>query len=68
MSEKVIAIISLGTEMRGVPPEALEEVSSSLETMFAKMEGRLRIAYHLGESWPVDSIAVWAPGVDGDLR
>ena len=56
MSEKVTAII--GTEMRGVSPEALEEMSSSLKTMVAKMEGGLRTVNQLGESWPVDSIEV----------
>ena len=51
--------------MRGVSPVALKEVSSSLKTMVAKMEGRLRTVNQLSESWSVDSLEVWAPSVDG---
>ena len=55
--------------MRGVlvspVSEALEEVSLSLKTMVARTEGALRTVNQLGESWPVDSLEVWAPSVDG---
>ena len=63
MSEKVAAIIR--EEVRGASPEALKEVSACLKTMVAKVEDGLRTINQLGESWPVASLEVWAPSVDG---
>ena len=36
--------------------EALREVSSSLKTVVARMEGGLRTVNQLTESWPMDSL------------
>ena len=46
-------------------PEALADVSSSLKKMVTKVEGGLRAVNQLSESWPVNSLEVWAPSVDG---
>ena len=46
-------------------PEALAEVSSSLEALAMRVECGLRTVNKLGETWPVDSLEVWAPGVGG---
>jgi hypothetical protein len=52
----VAAIV--GTEMRGVSPG---EVASSLKLLVDRAEKVLRIVNKVSESWPVDSLAVWAP-------
>ena len=63
MNEKVADII--GTEMRGVSPDALGEVAASLKLLVRRAEQALRTVNKAGESWPVDSLAVWAPDDDG---
>jgi hypothetical protein len=59
MGEKVAAIV--GTEMRGVSPDALGEVAAGLKLLVRRAETALRTVNKAGESWPVDSLAVWAP-------
>ena len=61
MGEKVAAIV--GTEMRGVSPDAdaLGEVATGLKLLVRRAEEALRTVDKAGESWPVDSLAVWAP-------
>ena len=61
MGEKVAAIV--GTEMRGVSPDAL--VATGLKLLVRRAEKALRTVNKAGESWPVDSLAVWAPGGGG---
>ena len=63
MSEKVTAIA--GTEMRRVSPDALGEVAASLKLLVRRAEQALRTVNKAGESWPVDSLAVWAPDGGG---
>ena len=66
MSGEVAAIV--GTEMRfmrGVSPDALGEVAASLKLLVGRAEKELRIVNKGGESWPVDSLAVWAPDGGG---
>ena len=60
---KVAAIV--GTEMRGVSPDTLGEVAASLKLLVRRAEQALRTVNKAGESWPVDSLAVWAPDGDG---
>ena len=70
VGERVTAII--GTEMRGVSPDALARLArwrrrAGLKLMVARMEKGLRTVNQLSESWPVHvgSLVVWAPNVDG---
>ena len=63
MGEKVAAIV--GTEMRGVSPDALGEVAASLKLLVRRAETALRTVDKAGGSWPVDSLAVWAPNGGG---
>ena len=63
VGEKVAAIV--GTEMRGISPGALGEVAMSLKLLVRKAEKALRTVNKAGESWPVDSLAVWAPDDGG---
>ena len=59
MGEKVAAIV--GMETRGVSPEALGEVAAGLKLLVRRAEVALRTVNKAGESWPIDSLAVWAP-------
>ena len=59
MGEKVAAIV--GMETRGVSPEALSEVAAGLKLLVRRAEVALRTANKACESWPIDSLAVWAP-------
>ena len=59
VEEKVGAIV--GMETRGVSPDALGEVASALKLLVRRAETALRTVNKAGESWPVDSLAVWAP-------
>ena len=52
VGEKVTAIV--GTEMRGVSPDALGEVATSLKLLVRQAEKALRIVNKAGESWPID--------------
>ena len=61
--EKVAAIV--GMETRGVSPEALGEVAASLKLLVRQVEKTVRTVNKVGESWPMDSLAVWAPDGDG---
>ena len=63
VEEKVRAIV--GMETRGVSPDALGEVASALELLVRRSETALRTVNKAGESWPVDSLAVWAPDGGG---
>ena len=63
VEEKVGAIV--GMEMRGVSPDALGEVASALKLLVRTSEKALRTVNKAGESWPVDSLAVWAPDGGG---
>ena len=63
VEEKVVAIV--GTEKRGVSPDALSEVASALKLLVRRAETALRTVNKAGESWPVDSLAVWAPDDGG---
>ena len=63
VEEKVGAIV--GMETRGVSPEALGEVASALKLLVRTSEKALRTVNKAGESWPVDSLAVWAPDGGG---
>ena len=63
LGEKVAAIV--GTEMRGVSPDVLGEVATSLKLLVRRAETALRTVNKAGESWPVDSLAVWAPDGGG---
>ena len=53
------------TEMRGVSPDALGKMAASLKLLVSRAEQALRTANTAGESWPVDSLAVWAPDGGG---
>ena len=59
MGEKVAAIV--GMEARGVSPEALGEVAAGLKLLVRRAEVALRTVNKAGESWPMGSLAVWAP-------
>ena len=59
MGEKVAAIV--GMETRGVSPDALSEVAAGLKLLVRRAETALRTVNKAGESWPMDSLAVWAP-------
>ena len=59
MGEKVAAIV--GMETRGVSPDALSEVAAGLKLLVRRAEAALRTVNKAGESWPMDSLAVWAP-------
>ena len=59
MGEKVAAIV--GMETRGVSPDALSEVAAGLKLLVRRAEVALRTVNKAGESWPIDSLAVWAP-------
>ena len=59
----VAAII--GTKMKGVSPDGLSEVASALKLLVRRTETALRTVNKAGESWPMDSLAVWAPDEDG---
>ena len=48
----------VGTEMRGVSPDALGEVAASLKLLVRRVEQALRTVNKAGESWPVHSLAV----------
>ena len=63
MSEKVAAIV--GTQMRGVSPDALGEVATSLKLLVRRAKQALRNVNKADESSPVDSLAVWAPDGGG---
>ena len=63
VEEKVGPIV--GMETRGVSPEALGEVASALKLLVRTSEKALRTVNKAGESWPVDSLAVWAPDGGG---
>ena len=63
MSEKVAVVV--GTWMRGVSPDSLGEVAASLKLLVRRAEQALRTVNTTGESWPVDSLAVWAPDGGG---
>ena len=63
IEEKVRAIV--GMEVRGVSPDALSGVASALRLLVRSTETALRTMNMAGESWPVDSLAVWAPEEDG---
>ena len=54
----------VGTEMRGVSPDALGEVATSLKLLTSQTSGESTVN-KAGESWPVDSLAVWEPDGDG---
>jgi len=60
VGEKVAAIV--GTDMRRVSPDALCEVATGLKLLVRRAEKALRTVNKAGESWPMDSLAVWAPG------
>jgi hypothetical protein len=60
---KVRAIV--GMETRGMSPDALSEVASALKVLVRSSETALRTVNKAGESWPVDSLAVWAPDGGG---
>ena len=62
---KVAAIV--GTEVRGVSPDALGEVAASLKLLVRRAEKALRTVNKAGESWPIDSLAVRAPD-NGELQ
>ena len=47
--------------MRGVSPDGLSEVASGLKLLVRRAETALRTMNKAGESWPMDSMAVWAP-------
>ena len=49
----------------GVSPDALGEVASALKLLVRRSETALRTVNKAGESWPVDSLAVWAPDGGG---
>jgi hypothetical protein len=40
-------------------------VAASLKLLVRRAEQALRTVNKAGESWPVDSLAVWAPDGDG---
>ena len=48
-------------ETRGVSPDALSEVAAGFKLLVRRAEAALRTVNKAGESWPVDSLAVWAP-------
>jgi hypothetical protein len=58
LGRKVRALV--GVEMRGVSPEVLVEIGSSLRDMVEKTETRLRAVNEAGESWPMDRLDTWA--------
>ena len=60
VGEKVAAIV--GTDMRRVSPDALCEIATGLKLLVKRSEKALRAVNKAGESWPMDSLAVWAPG------
>ena len=55
----------MGMEVRGSSPDALSEVASALRLLVRSTETALRTMNMVSESWPVDSLAVWAPEEDG---
>ena len=59
VEEKVAAIV--GADMRRVSPDVLCEVATSLKLLVKRSEKALRAVNKAGESWPMDSLAVWAP-------
>ena len=59
VGEKVAAIV--GTDMRRVSPDALCEIATGLKLLVKRSEKALRAVNKAGESWPMDSLAVWAP-------
>ena len=63
IEEKVRAIV--GMEVRGVSLDALSEVASALQLLVRSAETALRTMNKAGESWPVDSLTMWAPKEDG---
>ena len=63
VGEKVAAIVN--TETRGVSPDAIGGVATSLKLLVRQAEKTLRTVNKAGESWPVDSLAVWTPDGDG---
>ena len=63
VGEKVAAIV--GMETRGISPDSLGEVAASLKLLVRQTEKVLRTVNKASESWPVDSLAVWAPDGGG---
>ena len=63
VGERVAAIV--GTGVGGVSPGALDEVAPSLKLLVDRAEKGLRTVNKISESWPVDSLAVWAPDDGG---
>ena len=59
VGEKVAAIV--GTDMKRVSPDVLCEIATSLKLLVKRSEKALRAVNKAGESWPMDSLAVWAP-------
>ena len=59
VGEKVAAIV--GTDMRRVSPDVLCGVATGLKLLAKRSEKALRAVNKAGESWPMDSLAVWAP-------
>ena len=51
----------MGTDMRRVSPDALCEIATGLKLLVKRSEKALRAVNKAGESWPMDSLAVWAP-------
>jgi hypothetical protein len=60
MGEEVAAVV--GTDMGRVSPDALSEVATGLKLLVRRAEKALRTVNKAGESWPMDSLAVWTPG------
>ena len=56
---------ALRTGPRGVSPDVLGEMASSLKLLVRRAEKALRTVNKAGESWPVDSLAMWAPDDGG---
>ena len=65
VGEKVAAIV--GTDTRRVSPDGLSEVATGLKLLVRRAEKTLRTVNKADESWPMDSLAVWAPG-NGELQ
>ena len=59
VEEKVAAIV--GADMRRVSPDVLCEIATGLKLLVKRSEKALRAVNKAGESWPMDSLAVWAP-------
>ena len=66
VGEKVGAVVGTDPETRGVSPDSLGEVATSLKLLVRQAEKALRTVNKASESWPVDSLAVWAPALQAD--